>query len=57
MQQQVLLLHSIKHIDLTSFFRYSLCHNITNELKFIANPFEKGKLFHRAILFRCHKHR
>jgi hypothetical protein len=55
MQQQVLLLHSIKHIDLTGFFRYSLCDNITKQLKFIANPFEKGKLFHRAILFRCHK--
>ena len=57
MQQQVLLLHSIKHIDLTGFFRYSLCHNITKQLKFIANPFEKGNLFHRAILFRCHKNR
>jgi hypothetical protein len=57
MQQQVLLLHSIKHIDLTSFFRYSLFHNITKKLKFIANPFKKGKLFHRAILFRCHKNR
>ena len=33
MQQQVLLLHSIKHIDLTGFFRYSLCDNITNAIK------------------------
>jgi hypothetical protein len=47
----VLLTRSIKHIDLASFFRYSQFYNITNQLKFIANPFEKRKLFHHDILF------